>query len=115
MPSYLIGIVISILSGIAATVPLVIGLVAYAKQASREKNWTKLLEIVIDYMKCAEKLLSGMSGSEKKEWVMNMVLKSSNMIDYNINMDIVSNLIDSLYEMSIVVSNQQNSEYVQNK
>ena len=41
-------IVISILTGLAAAIPLVVKLVEYVQKAVKEKNWNKMLDMVMD-------------------------------------------------------------------
>ena len=43
-------IVISILTGLAAAIPLVVKLVEYVQKAVKEKNWNKMLDMVMDLM-----------------------------------------------------------------
>ena len=45
---------LSIIAGLAATIPLVIKLVEYVQKAIREKNWGILLDMVMSYMEAAE-------------------------------------------------------------
>ena len=42
--------IVSILAGLAAVIPLVIKLVEYVQKATKEKNWNKLVSLVIDLM-----------------------------------------------------------------
>ena len=88
----------NILSGLAVCIPVVIALVKYAKKAIKEKNWSNLLELVMSYMEEAEKKFE--DGATKKEWVMAMILNSAEAINYDIDMEVVSKLIDSLCDMS---------------
>lgn len=94
--------IVSILSGLAATIPLVIQLVKYVKQTIKEKNWNQMLKMVMGYMEAAEKKFE--SGAERKEWVLAMVKASADTINYDIDMEAVSELIDSLCSMSKVVN-----------
>ena len=59
--------VVSILAGLAAVIPLVIKLIEYVQKATKEKNWNKLVALVIDLMQTAESKLE--KGADKKEWV----------------------------------------------
>ena len=38
---------VSILSGLAIAIPLVVKLIEYVKKAVKEKNWNKLLDLVL--------------------------------------------------------------------
>ena len=86
----------NILSGLAVCIPVVIALVKYVQKAIKEKNWSNLLELVMSYMEEAEKKFE--DGATKKEWVMAMI--SAEAINYDIDMEVVSKLIDSLCDMS---------------
>ena len=88
----------NILSGLAVCIPVVIALVKYVQKAIKEKNWSNLLELVMSYMEKAEKKFE--DGATKKEWVMAMILNSAEAINYDIDMEVVSKLIDSLCDMS---------------
>ena len=91
-------IIISILSGIAACVPIVIKLVNYVKALAQEKNWSKLVVIVGNFMAEAETLYP--DGASKKEYVVNSVLAIAKTIDYPVDEAVLSELIDSLTKLS---------------
>ena len=63
--NYWIQIAISILSGIAVAIPLIIKLVNVVKDSVKEKNWNLLMKMTMDYMTEAEKNID--SGAERKE------------------------------------------------
>ena len=88
----------NILSGYCVCIPVAIALVKYVQKAIKEKNWSNLLELVMSYMEEAEKKFE--DGATKKEWVMAMILNSAEAINYDIDMEVVSKLIDSLCDMS---------------
>lgn len=89
---------LSILSGLAVAIPLVIELVKYVKKAIKEKNWNVILSMVMNYMAIAEKMFD--NGAERKEWVLAMVEESSKTVNYDIDMTVISGLIDNLCTMS---------------
>ena len=91
-------LIIAILSGIAACIPLVIKLINYVKAWAKEKNWGKLIVIVSNFMAEAETLYP--DGASKKEYVINSVLAIAKTIDYPIDKDMLSELIDSLVALS---------------
>lgn len=101
-------IVVSILSGLAVTIPLVIQLVKFVQQAVREKNWKSLLGLVTNLMKEAEDKFD--NGADRREWVLTCVKATADTINYDINMDEVGALIDSLCEMSKVVNAPKETE-----
>jgi hypothetical protein len=91
-------IIISMLSGIAACIPLVIKLVSYVKALAKEKNWSKLIVIVSNFMAEAETLYP--DGASKKDYVINSVLAIAKTIDYPIDKDMLGELIDNLVALS---------------
>ena len=101
-------IIVSILSGLAVAIPLVVELVKYVKEAAREKNWQVLLKFVMDLMAEAESKFE--DGASRKQWVMAMVEASATTINYEIDLIRVSELIDSLCSMSHAVNAGKNTE-----
>lgn len=95
-------LVVSVMAGLAATIPLVVQLVKYVQKAVKEKNWPKVIEMVTNYMERAETMFE--TGADRKEWVMAMVKASADTINYDIDMDAIGKLIDSLCGMSKVVN-----------
>lgn len=95
-------LVISILSGLAAAIPLLVQLVKYVKKSVQEKNWNKMLDLLMGYMERAENMFE--TGADRKEWVMAMIKASADSINYEVDMDAISALIDSLCDMSKVVN-----------
>ena len=91
-------ILISILSGLAATIPLVVKLVEWVKKAVEEKNWNQLLSLVMELMAEAEKQFD--NGADKKAWVISMIEASAESINYPVNIEQVGELVDSLCAMS---------------
>ncbi len=105
MDNNVVTIIVSILSGLAACIPLVIQLVKYVKKSVEEKNWNQLLNLVTNLMEEAEKKFA--TGAERKEWVLAMVKASADTINYPINLEEVSKLIDSLCDMSKIVNGKK--------
>ena len=95
-------IILSIVAGLAAAIPLVIKLVQYVTAAVKEKNWNKLLDLVMSLMEEAE--IKFADGATRKEWVMAMVQASAESINYDIDMSAISKLIDSLCDLTIEVN-----------
>lgn len=93
---------LAIISGLATAIPLVIKLVEYVQKATKEKNWNKMLELVIDLMEQAETKFE--EGADRKEWVLAMVKASADTINYDVDIEAVSAMIDSLCAMSKVVN-----------
>ena len=106
--NYWIRIAISILSGIAVAIPLIIKLVNVVKDATRSKNWNLLIKMTMDYMTEAEKNIA--SGAERKEWVMSMVIASAANINYPMTDDDVKkieDLIDAICDASKILNNSE--------
>lgn len=91
-----------ILSGLVVLIPLVVKLVEYVKKATKEKNWNNLLKLVIELMEKAETQFD--NGSDRKTWVLETVKTSAEFINYDIDINVVSKLIDSLCDMTKVVN-----------
>lgn len=91
-------LLVSVLAGLATAIPLAIKLVEYVKKAVKEKNWGKVLDMVMKYMATAETKFD--NGADRKEWVLAMVKASSETVNYDIDMEAISKLIDDLCEMS---------------
>ena len=95
-------LLIAILSGLITAIPLVVKLVEYVQKAIKEKNWNELLRMVMNYMETAESKFD--NGADRKEWVLAMVKASADTVNYDIDMNAVSDLIDSLCNMSKTVN-----------
>ena len=92
----------SILAGLAVCIPLVAKLVQAVQQAVKEKNWTVLMKMTMDLMAEAEKKFT--VGADKKEWVMSMIEASAATINFDIDYNAVSDMIDSMCDMSRIVN-----------
>lgn len=101
MPEW-VEIIVSILSGLAVTIPLVVKLVQYVQLVVKEKNWQKLLELITHFMQEAEQKFA--TGAEKKDYVMLAIKASAGAVNYDIDLEVVSKLIDDLTSMSKVVN-----------
>ena len=97
-----INYIVAILTGLATAVPLVINLIKYVQKAAKEKNWNQVVKLVMNLMEEAETKFD--NGADRKEWVLSMIKASADTINYDIDMDAISDLIDSLCNMSKVVN-----------
>ena len=88
----------TILIGLAAIIPLVAALIKYVTKAADSKNWNIIVKMVLDLMVQAEQDYS--SGAEKKAFVMNQIAVLAKSVDFEIDMDKVSDLIDALCDMA---------------
>lgn len=101
-------ILLSILSGLAATIPLAIQLVKWIGKAIEEKNWHNLVSLVMNLMAEAEGKFD--NGADRKEWVLSMVEASAKTINYPIDIEAVGTLIDDLCAMSKLVNAPKTEE-----
>ena len=98
----IISLIVAVLSGLAACIPLAVKLVQYVQKAAEEKNWGQLLGLLVDLMEEAEQKFS--EGATRKEWVMAMVQTSAEYIAYPMDTQALSNLIDSLISMTKAIN-----------
>lgn len=99
-----IELIIAVLSGLVVAIPLVVQLVKYVKLAVKEKNWSQVLNMVLELMETAETKFN--EGAERKEWVMAMLKASADELNYDIDYNAISNMIDKLCDMSKVVNSK---------
>lgn len=95
-------LIVSILSGLAAAIPLVIKLIEYVQKAVKERNWNQVLKTVMDLMEAAETKFE--SGAERKEWVLSMLKASADSINYDIDYQAIGNMIDNLCDFSKIIN-----------
>ncbi len=98
----IVSMIVSILTGLAACIPLAVKLVQYAQKAAQEKNWGAFLGLAVDLIQQAEQKFS--DGATRKEWVMAMVKTSAEYINYPVDSDALSELIDALVSMTKTVN-----------
>lgn len=87
-----------ILVGIAVLIPLMVALIKYVQKAAEDKNWNVIVKMILDLMVQAEQDYA--TGAERKEYVINALKVVSRTVDFEIDWDKVSDLIDSLCEMA---------------
>ena len=98
-------IVVSILSGLAVCIPLVVQLVNVVRASVKEKNWSQIVTIVLDLMKQAETLFA--EGAARKAWVMAGVESAAKSINYNydeVAKQKVSEMIDAICATAKIVN-----------
>ena len=94
--------ILSILSGLIVTIPLIIKLVKYVQSSIKEKNWKNLIKLLMSLMEEAEVNFS--DGEERKKWVLQEVLKLESTLEYDIDINVVSDMIDALCEMAKIIN-----------
>ena len=106
-------IVVSILSGLAVCIPLVVQLVNVVRAAVKEKNWSQIVAIVLDLMKQAETLFA--EGAARKAWVMAGVESAAKSINYNydeVAKQKVSDMIDAICATAKIVNTKETGHEV---
>lgn len=98
----IVSLIVAVLTGLAACIPLAVKLVQYVQKAVQEKNWAALLGLIVDLMQQAETKFE--DGATRKEWVMAMVKTSATYINYPLDSEALSNLIDELVAMTKVIN-----------
>ena len=96
--NYWIQAIISILSGLAVVIPLLVELIKFIKTSIKEKNWPNILNLVMKLMAEAEEQFE--TGEEKKQFVINELKAISSTLNYDIDWEVISALIDTLCDMS---------------
>lgn len=97
-----IEMIVAILTGLVTCIPLVIKLVEVVKDAVKAKNWTPLMQLILRLMTEAEKNYS--TGAEKKAFVMDSIEAMKNTLNYDVDMDAVSDMIDAIILMTKTVN-----------
>ena len=95
-------VVISVLSGIAVLIPLCAKLVKYIQLSVKEKNWNNMLKLVMNLMEKAEGMFD--NGAERKEWVLAELEAVSSTLNYDIDWDVVSDMIDAICSAAKIIN-----------
>lgn len=94
----IIAIVVNVILAVGIATPLVIALVKYVRQSIQEKNWNNLVKLVLELISTAEEKFK--TGAERKEWVISMVRVAENQINFDIDEEMLGNLIDDLVDLT---------------
>ena len=87
-------IILPIISGLVAAIPLVIKLVEYVQKARKEKNWGAVVQLALRLMAEAEQNYT--NGEDKKNYVMSSIKAMENTLQYDIDENAISELIDAV-------------------
>lgn len=99
--------IISIISGVAVTIPLIIKLVATIKSYVKSQNYDLLIGLVMENMKVAESKFA--TGAEKKEWVMSLLSANARAVNYDLTADDIekiSKMIDEICKTAKMLRKQ---------
>lgn len=91
-------IILPIISGLVAAIPLVIKLVDMSQKVVKEKNWTAAMELVLKLMTEAEDNYK--TGAERKEYVLDSVKALQSSLNYEVDLDAIGAMIDSIAKAS---------------
>ena len=94
----IITIIFDAILAVGIVTPLAIELVKYIKESIKEKNWNNLLKLVLSLIETAEEKFE--TGAERKQWVVDMVREAERQINFDIDEEQLSKLIDDLVEMT---------------
>lgn len=87
-------IILPILSGLVAVIPLVIKLVEISQKFIKEKNWTMVMQLVLKLMAEAEENYE--TGAERKEYVLDSIKALQGTLNYEVDLDAIGVMIDSI-------------------
>lgn len=102
-------LIIAVLSGLVATIPLVTQLIKYVKAAIQEKNWSKVMQLVLNLMTEAERNYA--TGAERKQYVISSIESIKDTLNYQVDMDQISQMIDAI----VAASKTINAEVIESK
>lgn len=91
-------LVVAVLAGLATCIPLVIKLVQYIEKAAQEKHFGDIIKLVLQLMAEAEENYA--SGAERKEYVIDAIQNISDSLNYTVDLDKVSKMIDEICDAS---------------
>lgn len=95
-------IILPIISGLVACVPLVIKLIDSTKKVVKEKNWTAVMQLVLKLM--AEAEANYATGAERKEYVLDSIKAVQSTLNYEVDLDAIGAMIDSIAKASKTIN-----------
>ena len=94
----ILNLILAIVAGLGACIPLVIELVKYIKIAIAEKNFGNIMKLVLELMPEAEYKFD--TGEERKAYVLSNISELSVKLDYKVDLEKVSEMIDEIVKAS---------------
>jgi len=98
-------LIIQLIISVIPMIPLVIALVKFIIKSIQEKNWRQVVNLALKLIGEAEGMFS--TGAEKKEYVMRMIKAAAKELNYAIDDDSLSALIDSIVNVTKTVNVKQ--------
>lgn len=87
---------------LAAIIPLIIALVKFVVKSVKEKNWVQMVNLALKLIAEAEGMFE--TGADKKAYVMQMVKAAAKELNYDLDEDALSSLIDSIIGITKTVN-----------
>lgn len=97
-----LNLIVSILVGLSATIPLIIKLVQTIKEAMKSKNWTSFMQLVLQLMTDAEK--NFVTGAERKQYVVDAIKAMEKTLNYDIDEDVLNEMIDAVIKATKTIN-----------
>lgn len=98
----LLQIIVPIISGIATAIPLIIQLVKAIKESIKSKNWTSLMQLVLQLMADAEKEFD--TGAERKQHVISTIKAMEKTLNYDVDENVIGEMIDAIIAASKIIN-----------
>ena len=92
--NFWVEIIVALLTGLVACIPLVIKLVQVIKDSVKAKNWTPLMQLLLKLMAEAEDNYS--TGAERKAYVIDSIKALESSLNYDVDIDAIDTMIDSI-------------------
>lgn len=106
--NFWVEIIVALLTGLVACIPLVIKLVQVIKDSVKAKNWTPLMQLMLKLMAEAEENYS--TGAEKKAYVIDSIEAVKGTLNYDVDMDAVDAMIDAIIIATKKINTNQTEE-----
>lgn len=109
-----VDIVVNILSALVVVIPLVVKLVEYVSKATKEKNWSELVRLAIEYMTAAEEMFA--DGATRKQWVIGMIEASAKTINYDLDeaaLAKISKMIDDICDAAHIINGDEKTAAIE--
>jgi hypothetical protein len=100
----ILNIVLPIITGLCACIPLVIQLVKYIKLSITEKNFGNIMNLVLELIPEAEEKFA--TGAERKAYVMTNIASLCVILNYEVDLDKISEMIDAIVSTTKLVNKQ---------
>lgn len=92
--NFWVEIIVALLTGLVAAIPLVIKLVQVIKDSVKAKNWTPLMQLLLKLMAEAEDNYA--TGAEKKAYVIDSIKALEGSLNYDVDMEAIDAMVDAI-------------------